>query len=111
MAREIGGLGARLKSMFQFNDYSIIDSAVMQGVEGLPVSYRLGDEYILTFSIGPAASCTSMSPLEDSRLWLPDSPRVRRSPLEDRSASIFAAAFGLLLLLLGARAVAAVVLP
>ena len=35
---------------------SIIDSAVMQGVEGLPVSYRLGDEYILTFSIGPAAS-------------------------------------------------------
>jgi fumarate reductase subunit C len=33
------------------------------------------------------------------------------SPLEDRSASIFAAAFGLLLLLLGARAVAAVVLP
>jgi Bacterial type II/III secretion system short domain len=56
MGKEIGGLGARLKSMFQFNDYSLIDSAVMQGVEGLPVSYRLGDEYILTFSIGPAAS-------------------------------------------------------
>jgi hypothetical protein len=56
MAREIGGIGARLKSMFQFNDYSLVDSAVMQGVEGLPVSYRLGDEYILTFSIGPAGS-------------------------------------------------------
>ena len=56
MAREIGGLGARLKSMFQFNDYSLIDSAVMQGVEGLPVTYRLGEEYILTFSIGPAGS-------------------------------------------------------
>lgn len=56
MAQEIGGLGARLKSMFQFNDYSIIDSAVMQGVEGLPVSYRLGEEYVLTFSIGPAGA-------------------------------------------------------
>jgi fumarate reductase subunit C len=33
------------------------------------------------------------------------------SPLKERSASIFASAFGLLLLLLGARAVAAVVLP
>ena len=54
MSQEIGGIGAKLKSMFQFNVYSIIDSAVMQGVEGLPVSYRLGEEYILTFSIGPA---------------------------------------------------------
>jgi fumarate reductase subunit C len=33
------------------------------------------------------------------------------SPLEDRGAGIFASAFGALLLLLGARAVAAVVLP
>src|SRR5262249_35141682 len=33
------------------------------------------------------------------------------SPLKERSASIFASAFGLLLLLLGVRAVAAVVLP
>ncbi len=33
------------------------------------------------------------------------------SPLEDRSAGILAAVFGLLLLALGARAVAAVVLP
>ena len=33
------------------------------------------------------------------------------SPLEDRGAGIFASAFGALLLLLGARAIAAVVLP
>ena len=33
------------------------------------------------------------------------------SPLKDRSAGIFASAFGALLLLLGARAVVAVVLP
>ena len=33
------------------------------------------------------------------------------SPLKDRGAGIFASAFGALLLLLGARAVAAVVLP
>jgi fumarate reductase subunit C len=33
------------------------------------------------------------------------------SPLRDRSAGIFASAFGVVLLLLGARAVAAVVLP
>ena len=33
------------------------------------------------------------------------------SPLEDRAAGIFASVFGALLLLLGARAVAAVVLP
>jgi hypothetical protein len=70
MAQEIGGLGARLKSMFQFNDYSVIDSAVMQGVEGLPVSYRLGEEYILTFSIGPAGAGDDLllSPFSLSRL-------------------------------------------
>ena len=34
MAQEIGGLGAKLKSMFQFNDYALIDSAVISGTEG-----------------------------------------------------------------------------
>ena len=34
MAQEIGGLGARLKSMFQFKDYSLIDSATLQASEG-----------------------------------------------------------------------------
>src|SRR6266508_483446 len=53
MAREIGGLGAKLKSMFQFNDYALIDSTTLSGVEGKSLSYRLGDEYILAFSIAP----------------------------------------------------------
>ncbi len=56
ISQEIGGLGAKLKSMFQFNDYALLDSAVIQGVEGRPLSYRLGDEYVLTFSIGAAGS-------------------------------------------------------
>ena len=70
MAREIGGLGAKLKSMFQFNDYTLIDSATSQGVEGRPISYRLGDEYILTFTIGPAGGGDELllSPLSLSRL-------------------------------------------
>ena len=34
IAREIGGLGAKLKSMFQFNDYALIDSVVLRAAEG-----------------------------------------------------------------------------
>jgi hypothetical protein len=56
ISQEIGGLGAKLKSMFQFNDYALLDSAVIQGVEGRQLSYRLGDEYVLAFSIGAAGS-------------------------------------------------------
>ena len=83
MAQEIGGLGARLKSMFQFNDYTLIDSAVMQGVEGLPVSYRLGDEYILTFSIGPAGSGDELllSPFALSRVKKDEHGRPYQAPL------------------------------
>jgi hypothetical protein len=83
MAREIGGLGARLKSMFQFNDYTLIDSAVMLGVEGLPVSYRLGDEYILTFSIGPAGSGDELllSPFTLSRVKKDEQGRPYTAPL------------------------------
>jgi hypothetical protein len=70
MAQEIGGLGAKLKSLFQFNDYTLIDSAVIQGVEGHAVSYTLGDEYVLSFSIGPAGSGAELllSPFGLSRL-------------------------------------------
>ena len=42
IAQEIGGLGAKLKSMFQFNDYTLIDSAVILGTEGKPVSLPAG---------------------------------------------------------------------
>ena len=56
IAREIGGLGAKLKSLFQFNDYSLIDSAVLRGVEGRRVECRLGGEYALAFGIDPTGS-------------------------------------------------------
>ena len=79
MAREIGGLGAKLKSMFQFNDYALIDSATMQGAEGRAVSYRLGEEYVLTFTIGPAGSGDELllSPFALSRLKKDDQGRLR----------------------------------
>jgi hypothetical protein len=56
IAQEIGGLGAKLKSLFQFNDYSLIDSTVLRGVEGRRVECRLGSDYALSFLIGPAGS-------------------------------------------------------
>ncbi len=54
IAREIGGLGAKLKSLFQFNDYALIDSAVLRGVEGGRVEYEFGGEYLLNFTIRSA---------------------------------------------------------
>lgn len=83
MAREIGGLGAKLKSMFQFNDYALIDSATMQGAEGRAVSYRLGEEYVLTFTIGPAGSGDELllSPFALSRLKKDDQGRLYMVPL------------------------------
>ncbi len=83
MAQEIGGLGAKLKSMFQFNDYTLIDSAVLRGVEGRPVSYRFGEEYVLTFSIGPAGLGGELllSPFALSRLKKNEQGRVVAVPL------------------------------
>ncbi|HEY6065330.1 MAG TPA: secretin N-terminal domain-containing protein [Thermoanaerobaculia bacterium] len=71
--REIGGMGAKLKSLFQFNDYSLIDSAVMRGIEGGPVAAQLGEEgdaYLLNFWIEPAGSGEQLllSPFSLSRL-------------------------------------------
>ena len=54
IASEIGGLGAKLKSLFQFNDYALIDSAVVRGVEGGKVEYEFGGEYLLSFTVRPA---------------------------------------------------------
>jgi len=56
ISQEIGGMGAKLKSLFQFNDYALIDSAVLRGVEGRRVECRLGEEYALAFSIGPTGA-------------------------------------------------------
>lgn len=74
IAQEIGGLGARLKQLFQFNDYSLIDSTVLRGVEGGPVATRLGEEgdaYMLNFWIEPTGSGGDqllLSPFSLSRL-------------------------------------------
>jgi hypothetical protein len=83
MGREIGGLGAKLKAMFQFNDYALVDSATMQGAEGRSVSYRLGEEYVLTFTIGPAGSGDELllSPFALSRLKKDDQGRLQAVPL------------------------------
>jgi len=54
LSKEIGGIGNKLREVFRFNDYSLIDSAVLAGAEGDSVSYLLGGEYRLTFRIEPA---------------------------------------------------------
>lgn len=77
MEKEIGGLGARLRSLFQFNDYSLIDSTVLRGLEGGPVAAQLGaegDAYLLNFWIDSAGS-------GDQVLLSPFSlARLRRNP-------------------------------
>jgi hypothetical protein len=71
IAREIGGLGAKLRSLFAFNDYALIDSAVLRGVEGGRVQYQLGSGYILAFTIRPAGSGDELllSPFSLSRIY------------------------------------------
>ncbi|MDQ2971145.1 MAG: hypothetical protein M3R62_04675 [Acidobacteriota bacterium] len=88
--KEIGGLGAKLKSMFQFNDYTLIDSAMIRGTEGRPISYRLGDEYMLTFSIGPVGAGDELllSPIALSRLKKTDQGRVVTVPLYRASVPV-----------------------
>lgn len=71
--REIGGMGAKLRSLFQFNDYNLIDSTVMRGIEGGPVAAQLGEEgdaYLLNFWIEPTGSGDQLllSPFSLSRL-------------------------------------------
>lgn len=72
IASEIGGLGAKLKSLFQFNDYALIDSAVLRGVEGGSLRYQLGPEYLLSFAIRPGTADSRellLSGLSLSRVW------------------------------------------
>jgi len=70
MSQEIQGLGAKLKSLFQFNDYTLIDSAVLRGVEGEGISYRLGEEFQIAFTIGRSSfgDVLLLSPFVLSRL-------------------------------------------
>jgi hypothetical protein len=60
LSKEIGGIGNKLREVFRFNDYSLIDSAVMGGAEGESVSYLLGGEYRLTFRIEAAGQGSTL---------------------------------------------------
>jgi hypothetical protein len=83
IASEIGGLGAKLKSLFQFNDYSLIDSAVLRGVEGGRVEARFGTEYQLAFTIRSAGAGNDLvlSPFVLSKLWNPPGQAAFIKPL------------------------------
>ena len=72
ISSEIGGLGAKLKSLFQFNDYALIDSVVLRGVEGGSLRYQLGPDYHLSFAIHPGAADARellLAGLTLSRVW------------------------------------------
>lgn len=71
IAQEIGGLGAKLKALFQFNDYALIDSAVVRGVEGGTVKYQFGSEYTISFGIRAAGGGGELllSPFALSKVW------------------------------------------
>jgi type II secretory pathway component HofQ len=60
LSKEIGGIGNKLREVFRFNDYALIDSAVLAGAEGESVSYLLGGEYRLTFRIEPAGQGSTL---------------------------------------------------
>jgi hypothetical protein len=70
MSKEISGLGAKLTELFKFNDYVLIDSAVIRGVEGEGVTYRLGDDYQISFTIGRSSfgEVLLLSPFSLSRM-------------------------------------------
>ena len=54
LSKEIGGIGNKLREVFRFNDYSLIDSVVLQGSEGDSVTSLLGGVYRVTFRIEPS---------------------------------------------------------
>jgi hypothetical protein len=83
IASEIGGLGAKLKSLFQFNDYSLIDSAVLRGVEGGRVEAQFGTEYRLAFTVRSpgAGNDLVLSPFVLSKLWNPPGQAAFIKPL------------------------------
>jgi len=71
IAREIGGLGAKLKSMFRFNDYALIDSVVLRVTDGGRVESRLGEEFVLSFTVRSAGMGNELllSPFGLSRIY------------------------------------------
>ncbi len=71
IAPEIGSIGAKLKSLFPFNDYALIDSAVQRGTEGRILRYQLGSEYMLSFAILSSSGSNEilLSAFTLSKLW------------------------------------------
>jgi len=49
IAEHIRGVGARLRKLFSFTEYTPIDEVVLQGLEGEPVSWNLGGSYRIDF--------------------------------------------------------------
>lgn len=84
IAREIGGLGAKLKSMFQFNDYSLIDSVVVRVAEGTRVETQFGEQYMLSFTVRSSGAGNELllSPFVLSKIYRAgDRGPVNRRPL------------------------------
>ncbi len=83
LSREIGGIGNKLRKVFRFNDYSLVDSAVLRGVEGDRLSYLLGGEYRLAFHIDPVGvgSTLRFSQFSLSREKTDEKGRKITSPL------------------------------
>jgi type II secretory pathway component GspD/PulD (secretin) len=58
--KEIGEVESRLKEMFRFNAYSLVDSAVLHGSEGDIVSTLLGGDYRIAFRVDPSAGSSTI---------------------------------------------------
>lgn len=60
VAEQIRGVGARLRRLFTFTDYTPLDEVVLQGVEGDPVSWSLGGGYRIDFLLEPGGGPESV---------------------------------------------------
>ncbi len=49
IAEQLRGVGARLRKLFSFTDYTPLEEVVLQGLEGEPVSWGLGGSYRIDF--------------------------------------------------------------
>lgn len=54
VAEQIRGVGARLRKLFSFTEYTPIDEVVLQGLEGEPVSWSLGGSHRIDFLLESA---------------------------------------------------------
>jgi hypothetical protein len=49
IAEQLRGVGARLRKLFSFTDYTGVDEVVLQGLEGELVSWNVGGSYRIDF--------------------------------------------------------------